>query len=907
MKKSRRKFYKLGIALMCVVTLLAINMMPQGFGFYGKATADSISKKLELKVSPEQESYKAGDEIVVKTEYKNETDGGSSEKQFVVDLKYSKDFLELKDGEEYQVVTLKKGDTAKLEYRFKVDKDISDIKDKIEVNVKEDGEISFVRQAVTRSLSKAAATAIPKLKRSNNSGVFRVVKKWSDGAEAHHDDYITVQLQRNGTDYGSPKRINKGSGWAGVFTNLPIKDGSGNSYRYRIKEKETTGYHTEYKPVTTAGSSSAPVYTQVIINDKIEINKKIDALKDNKPEDSFNKNPDTDVNGEDDYRLYLDINGGVREKPIDVLFVVDNTTSMITNQMPYEGHNHKRDWIASEILNGKGSTGKNYGSGQSKPDGLISKIMHLNKNNKVALMTFCGPEHHADKYWKRDANSFTDAIIPWSSLSQNNSVPYAEVRCKNDGGWGTNYSSALLRANEYFSKDGIRDDGNDKFMIFVSDGKPNATMIKTGNPSYLLEYQYGVYQGNGVRMYDVEGKGTMEFYADYFVANNPEVETFTIGIKKSGEGHYEKLQQMAPGNYYSAETGQELADAFDDIKSLMYPTAVEIKDDLSQYVKLNMGASDLKVERTYKENGVEKKELVWKHDGAITAGGGKIGTVVGNGNKCIDYVTYHPSNSNNTTGQIRLVFKRDYRIGKDNKFTISFNVKTSETAKKEFKKNLGTYPHEGDENTDYGKNDTSSKQPGFYSNNKAVAEYTVGSKTKVTKEYQKPVIQTKLDVDFKKIDALDGKGIPGVKFKLYKATATTDLPVTDWKKGDEIEPKVSGSDGEFSLKNIESGKRYILEETHTAPGYVMPQNAKWYIAYDSGKTGKAEGLRIYDSTGKKMDICSDITYHIKNERLYELPKAGGMGTYIFYGIGAFMAMMAIMLFRMKLGRRRGMI
>lgn len=54
-------------------------------------------------------------------------------------------------------------------------------------------------------------------------------------------------------------------------------------------------------------------------------------------------------------------------------------------------------------------------------------------------------------------------------------------------------------------------------------------------------------------------------------------------------------------------------------------------------------------------------------------------------------------------------------------------------------------------------------------------------------------------------------------------------------------------------------------------------------------------------------LHSDITYHIKNERLYELPKAGGMGTYIFYGIGAFMAMMAIMLFRMKLGRRRGMI
>lgn len=906
MKKSRRKFYKLGIALMCVVTLLVINMMPQGFGFYGKATADSISKELELRVSPEQENYKAGDEVVVKTEYKNETEGGSREKQFLVDLKYSKDCLELKDGEEYQVVTLKKGDTAKLEYRFKVDKDISDIKDKIEVNVKEDGEISFARQAVTRSLTKAATATIPKLKRNNDSGVFRVLKKWSDGAESHQEDHITVQLQRNGKNYGTPKKISKGSGWAGAFTKLPIKDGSGHTYKYRIVEKETQGYHTEYQPVKTAGSSNAPVYTQEIINDKIEINKKIDALKDNTP--GPDKNPHTDIKGEDDYRLYLDINGGVREKPIDVLFVVDNTTSMVSNKMDYERNEQRRDWIASEILNGKGSTGNVYGTGQSKSDGLISKIMNLNKKNKVALMTFCGPEKHAYKYWKRDANSFTGAIMPWSSLAQNNSVPYAEVRCKEDGGWGTNYSSALLRANDYFSKPGIRDDGNEKFMIFVSDGKPNATMIKTSYPDKLREYQYGVYQGDAVQMYDAEGKGTMEFYADYFVANNPEVQTFTIGIKKSGEEHYEKLQQMAPGNYYSVETGQQLVDAFEDIKSLMYPAAVEIKDNLSQYVDLNLGSSDLKVERTYKENGKEKKELVWKHDGPVTAGGGNIGQVVGFGKKCIENVSYIPSSSNTSTGQVRLKFKRDYRIGQDNKFTISFNVKTSKTAKKEFKEKYGRYPHTGEKDTDYGNNKTSSDKPGFFSNDKAVAEYTVGNKTKVTKEYQKPVIQTKLDIDFKKIDAVDKKEIPGVKFKLYQATAAKDLPVTDWSKGSVITSAiVSDSDGKFGLKNIESGKRYILEETHTAPGYVMPEKARWYIAYDVGKIDEAnKGLRIYDSFGKKLNI-DGVTYHIENERLYELPKSGGIGTYIFYGIGAFMAMMAIMLFRMKLGRRRGMI
>ena len=66
----------------------------------------------------------------------------------------------------------------------------------------------------------------------------------------------------------------------------------------------------------------APAYAQTIYNDKISIHKRIDSLRDNKP-GSTGKNSETDVNGKKDYRLYLDVTGGVREKPIDVLLVVE--------------------------------------------------------------------------------------------------------------------------------------------------------------------------------------------------------------------------------------------------------------------------------------------------------------------------------------------------------------------------------------------------------------------------------------------------------------------------------------------------------------------------------------------------------------------------------------------------------
>ena len=121
----------------------------------------------------------------------------------------------------------------------------------------------------------------------------------------------------------------------------------------------------------TETNTSPKTYEQTITNTKVSIKKQIDALKDN---EGSNKNPDTDLKGKDDYRLYLDASLGAREKAIDVLLVVDNTASMTSDDYYYNGRYRRREDVANELINGSGSR---YGY-HGKSEGIISQIMKLN-------------------------------------------------------------------------------------------------------------------------------------------------------------------------------------------------------------------------------------------------------------------------------------------------------------------------------------------------------------------------------------------------------------------------------------------------------------------------------------------------------------------------------------------------
>ncbi|MDY2959320.1 MAG: Cna B-type domain-containing protein [Hornefia sp.] len=894
--------------------------------------------------------------------------------------------------------------------------------------------------------------------RDNDTTAFKVIKKWSDGEEKHDNDSIKVTLLQDGVEYKNAT-VNKASNWSYTFGSLPVRDSSGRTYKYEIKEQNFEGYDTEYGKVKsvgggsstgsavydlidfkdiksddeivmvltkgsrsrivnakhsgnnsafneidcrteakfdtddhgrytllngseatstwkinvsednkftalnntsklyidaslkgkkytdsstvmkynddywygeyevakfaneskkpyitlydgkrldrsqyantrltfyrkdTSGASMPPkMYLQTITNDKVNIKKQIDALEDN---EGINKNPDTNIKGKDDYRLYLDVSGGVRENPIDVLLVVDNTHSMKDNQFKYKGSYHTRDWVANELVNGTGSTA----SGQSKADGLVSEIMKLNPKNKVGVMTFCGPEKGSGTtYWPEDMNRFTKEIMGWKNLNQTGGiVPYVDVKYKT--GTGTNYMSALLRADDYFAQNEVANDGNDKYMIFISDGEPNDYMEELGNGRY--RYSRGGYNKN------------LPFYRDFFVANNPDVKTFTVGIKKESE-EYQILSDIGGGHwknggsYYPANTGDELAEAFKNIKESLYPADVKITDELSKYVDLNLTNPDLKVIRTYKNSsGQERKEIVWEHTGSISSSGGSVGhKPYGSAEDCVDSVRYTPSNSGDSTGKIELKFKAGYKIGNDNRFAISYNVKVNNKAKETLKRSYGKYPDKGDYDTDFGTNKTSSKKPGFFSNKNAYVEYKTANGESRKKKYMKPVVQSTLDIGFVKKDKADENiKIGGAKFKLFKAAASADLPISGWVKGVQVDGEVTtASDGRLSFENIKEG-RYILEETEAAPGYQLKSDAKWYISYDG-----SNGLSVYDAKGDKFDASNafpnntvaDYSYCITNSKPYELPKAGGMGTYAFYLIGGFFVMASFMILkRMK--------
>lgn len=657
---------------------------------------------------------------------------------------------------------------------------------------------------------------------------------------------------------------------------LYIKDGE-------LKTDDNRSSRVRFYKKNTETNTSPKTYEQTITNNKISIKKQIDALKDN---EGSNKNPDTNVNGKDDYRLYLDASFGVREKAIDVLLVVDNTSSM-TERFYYKGERSTRQEVANELINGSSKYG-----GQS--EGIISQIMKLNPQNKVGLITFCGDgKYSKGLIFPDNKDRFTDAALGWTSLDEEGgNVPYVDV--SNKGGSGTNYMSGLLRADEYFSDPKVSTDGNDKYMIFISDGEPNDRMEPLGDG----RYKYVMDSGDDVG-----------FYKRFFVSRNEDVTSFFIGIKGKYDKDYQALEQMGKGSYkyggryYPASDGDALAEAFSHIKESLHPTDVKITDELSQYVNLNLKQPDLKVERTYKDSsGYEQTEVVWQHKASIDAtsidvNGRNLGGKPYGATDCVESVIYTPLTSKDSTGKIELKFKEGYKIGNDSKFTISYNVKVNETAKRELREKQGKYPDMGESNTDFANNDTSSKKEGFFANKKAYVKYKIANEPKKNM-YKKPVVQTSLDIGFTKLDQLDeSKTLAGAKFKCFKATGNSTTPVKDWIQGTPIGGEItSGKDGKFELKDIEEGS-YILEETKAPPGYELNQEAKkWYISYS-----RNDGIKVFDSEENEFkkdnkfphNYIKDHNYCIVNSKSHELPKAGGIGTYAFYLTGSFIILISI--------------
>lgn len=164
----------------------------------------------------------------------------------------------------------------------------------------------------------------------------------------------------------------------------------------------------------------------------------------------------------------------------------------------------------------------------------------------------------------------------------------------------------------------------------------------------------------------------------------------------------------------------------------------------------------------------------------------------------------------------------------------------------------------------------------------------------VTNHYYKTV-----DLDLIKISAGTSDPIDGAQFKLSRK----EMPSGEWI---EIQTSVTVDNGNQlkELNNLEPGYIYQLEETKAPNSHALLDEKIYFKIVD----GKAE---LCDETGEGIEAndiemweLSDdgLTLTIKNHILYELPSAGGPGTF-GYTIGGVLLLMAgtLILYKLKKG------
>ena len=144
-----------------------------------------------------------------------------------------------------------------------------------------------------------------------------------------------------------------------------------------------------------------------------------------------------------------------------------------------------------------------------------------------------------------------------------------------------------------------------------------------------------------------------------------------------------------------------------------------------------------------------------------------------------------------------------------------------------------------------------------------------------------------------KYDGTSEEALEGVKFSIYVGTiGDKTTPLTLVKSGDYYVPSteadasnivVTGADGNFVIRGLDNEKTYWAYEEETLPGYNMPTT-------DEGRS-------------KKLDVVNDEDTletagmaQVANNTGLILPSTGGIGTTIFYIIGALLIIAGIAYF-----------
>ncbi len=679
------------------------------------------------------------------------------------------------------------------------------------------------------------------------------------------------------------------------------------------------------KPVVQAVEGTEGHTSDYTLHGYITQHKTIDWLGDKTDNKTDRGNADTDLDDNvtaeamtDFYRLYLDAGQMKASEPMDVLFIVDRSGSMQTERskkdpvgaydVQYNGTTIRRDQAVNQILNG--TTDKNA-TGDALANGLIAQFLSMNPKNQVAVGWFAG-------YWEQN-ETITDPNNDYGLLGStprwvnSSTIQYYDATGKDSN--GTNYAAGLYQAHELLKQ--VKYDGNKKAFIFLSDGLPTFTTeltVSDDGETWSISGRSGdgSTDGNQVGTKTINAITQLKNYINTFTPAN-KTTIYTVGI---GDFKTDYLDLLRSSDQTLTTTDyNELLSEFEKIiygESGDFKT-LNITDTLSPYVDLYASNADIKV--TVTSHGVTKTlyersdATGWTGDSTSEAGrNGKFTadntytTADGDKVPLLKSVSY-----DSTSKTISVIFNEDAVLEKSAKYELSYNVKVTQKAYDEFKKNVdaqeGASPDDlavayagmlGDAATDYGDNKSSSGHPGFRSNTKATAAYQLGD-TLYDIPYDHPVVQASykdetLDITVEH-DWPEGVEPPEdaeVKVKLYQSadggetlTPTTieEEPViytlkadNKWTQTYENLPRKDESGKELSYyvvaKPLKGYYTSYVDSTTVPIGGKPTVSGVVTITKPEGTGDSYTGLAVLSSTPGVI-----------------LPDTGGSGTALFTGFG----------------------
>lgn len=578
-----------------------------------------------------------------------------------------------------------------------------------------------------------------------------------------------------------------------------------------------------------------------IFDEDMPYAKMVDAL------DGETDNPDTELDNmqtdlTDLYRLYVDIGPITETQPIDLLLIVDRSTSMKSNSDATVGDSTqkiRRDLAVTQILNGSQS--------KMTDSGFISQYLKMNKDNRLAVVAF-GGVYGSSAY----ANDST-VLMNWSTYANRKFVDCTVPT----GTHCTNYCAAFLTAENVLKNN---PDNHVQVVVFLSDGVP----------SYYIEN--GTKGGTGIdsnasNVATCKTKTKAAF--DNFISQYPNLMFYSVGFGANFDT--EVLDYMATSKTtFTTQNVDALTKELEKLltggKGVCYDLTVT--DTLSEYVDIYEAQPDFKISVI----DIDGNEKVLYTQSGMDASTGKF---IGDGADYVESFTYDPE-----TKTVTVKYNSDLDLEAGSTYRVSYNIAPTQAAYAAFKE-TGYGEMIGDENTDYGENATSSGQPGFFANTEATATY---SRTNVNYllEYSHPVVQVTdtfvLSVEKEWADGTEPKD--SVTFALYEKSDAAVIPALD-ASGEPICLTLN-EEGEWksSVSRLDPDKTYYLAELDTDGYYVSYSGDTEFIFVDSAKIG---AVRI-DPEAPSVTVT--------NTAGHELPYTGGEGVTLYYVFGSVLLMLA---------------